>query len=98
MEEGEGRGAAAASGTPPPPFGAAFEQQNGVALDNPAAKKGLKLFWFATGVDDGLMPTTKNTVELFKKHGFSPLMKESPGGHTWLNWRSYLIEFAPQLF
>jgi len=25
-------------------------------------------------------------------------MKESPGGHTWLNWRSYLIEFAPQLF
>jgi len=95
---GGGRGAAAASGTPPPPFGSAFEQQNGAALDNPAAKKGLKLFWFATGVDDGLMPTTKNTVELFKKHGFSPVMKESPGGHTWLNWRSYLIEFAPQLF
>ena len=95
---GGGRGAAAASGTPPPPFGTAFEQQNGAALDNAAAKKGLKLFWFATGVDDGLMPTTKNTVELFKKHGFSPVMKESPGGHTWLNWRSYLIEFAPQLF
>ena len=95
---GGGRGAAAASGTPPPPFGTTFEQQNGAALDNAAAKKGLKLFWFATGVDDGLMPTTKNTVELFKKHGFSPVMKESPGGHTWLNWRSYLIEFAPQLF
>jgi len=95
---GGGRGAAAASGTPAPPFGAAFEQQHAATLDNAAAKKGLKLFWFATGVDDGLMPTTKNTVELFKKHGFSPVMKESPGGHTWLNWRSYLIEFAPQLF
>jgi len=94
---GGGRGAAA-SGTPPPPFGAAFEQQHQAALDNAATKKGLKLFWFATGVDDGLMPTTKNTVELFKKHGFSPVMKESPGGHTWLNWRNYLIEFAPQLF
>jgi enterochelin esterase-like enzyme len=94
---GGGRGAAA-SGTPAPPFGAAFEQQHQAALDNAAARKGLKLFWFATGVDDGLMPTTKNTVELFKKHGFSPVMKESPGGHTWLNWRSYLIEFAPQLF
>ena len=56
------------------------------------------MFWFATGVDDGLMPTTKSTVELFKKHGFAPTLKESPGGHTWLNWRDYLIEFAPQLF
>ena len=46
----------------------------------------------------GLMPNTKSTVELFKRHGFSPVFKESPGGHTWLNWRAYLIEFAPQLF
>ncbi len=23
---------------------------------------------------------------------------ESPGGHTWLNWRSYPIELVPQLF
>jgi len=95
---GGGRGAPPASGTPAPPFGAAWEQQHGTALDNAGARKGLKLFWFATGVEDGLMPTTKNTVELLKKHGFSPVMKESPGGHTWLNWRSYLIEFAPQLF
>src|SRR5437762_3565305 len=36
-----------------------------------------------TGVEDGLMPTTKSTVELLKKHGFAPLLKESPGGHTW---------------
>jgi len=25
-------------------------------------------------------------------------MKETPGGHTWLVWRAYLIEFVPQLF
>ena len=44
------------------------------------------------------MPTTKATVEMFKKHGFDAVFKESPGGHTWLNWRNYLVEFTPQLF
>ena len=44
------------------------------------------------------MPTTKATVELFEKHGFKPVFKESPGGHTWINWRAYLTEFVPQLF
>jgi len=53
---------------------------------------------FATGTEDRLMPTTRGTVELFKKHGFTPILKESPGGHTWANWRDYLNEFAPRLF
>ncbi len=80
------------------PTGQAWIEQNRAALDSAAAKKGLKLFWFATGVDDFLMPTTKATVEMFKKHGFDPVFKETQGGHTWLNWRDYLIEFAPLLF
>ncbi len=67
-------------------------------LDNASLKKGLKLFWFATGKEDGLITTTNATVELFKKHGFNPIMKETPGGHTWINWRDYLNEFAPMLF
>jgi enterochelin esterase family protein len=62
------------------------------------AKKGLKLLWFATGKDDFLLARTKETVELFKKHGFSPVFKETTGGHTWINWQKYLNEFAPQLF
>ena len=32
-----------------------------------------------------------------KRHGFEPVV-ESPGGHTSINWRNYLTEFAPQLF
>jgi enterochelin esterase-like enzyme len=95
---GRGRSAAPAPATPAPVFGAAWEQQHLATLDSAALKKGLKLFWFATGIEDGLMTTTKSTVDLFKKHGFAPTMKESSGGHTWLNWRDYLIEFAPQLF
>src|SRR5581483_3915706 len=79
------------------PTGPTWEETHKADLDNPA-KKGVKLFWFATGVDDGLMSTSKGTVEMLKKHGFSPSMKESPGAHTWINWREYLNEFAPQLF
>ena len=87
-----------AAPAPAAPFGSAWEQQNVAMLDNAAMRKGLKLFWFSTGAEDGLMPTTKSTVELFSKHGFAPVFKESPGGHTWLNWRNYLAEFTPQLF
>ena len=52
----------------------------------------------ATGAEDFLLNTTKASVEMLKKHGFSPVYKETPGGHTWINWRNYLCEFAPQLF
>jgi enterochelin esterase-like enzyme len=88
----------AAPTAPPPPTVAEWEKEHQATLDNPALKKGLKLLWFATGKDDGLITTTTATVDLFKKHGFEPVFKESPGGHTWINWRSYLNEFAPQLF
>jgi enterochelin esterase family protein len=75
-----------------------WESQHLGVMDNPKLKKGLKLFWFSTGKDDFLIGTTRATVEMFKKHGFDPVFKESSGGHTWINWRNYLNEFAPQLF
>ena len=75
-----------------------WEKDNAATLDNANLKKGVKLFWFATGKEDFLLTTTNATVELFKKHGFTPVFKESEGGHTWINWRNYLNEFAPQLF
>jgi enterochelin esterase family protein len=91
---GGGRGGTAA----PAPQGPTWEEQHKAELDNAAAKKGLKLLWFSTGVDDRLITTTKATVDMLKKHGFNPVFKESPGAHTWINWRNYLNEFAPQLF
>jgi len=33
-----------------------------------------------------------------KKHKFNVVSKASDGGHTWINWRDYLHEFAPLLF
>ncbi len=90
---GGGRGA-----TPAATPGSQWEQQHLAMLDNAGLKKGLKLIWFSTGVNDGLIANSRNTVDLLKKHGFTPVFKESPGAHTWINWRNYLNEFAPQLF
>jgi len=83
---------------PAPAPGPSWEQQHLAELDNASARKGLKLVWFSTGKDDFLMPTTVATVDLLKKHGFDAVFKESSGGHTWINWRNYLNEFAVQLF
>jgi enterochelin esterase-like enzyme len=78
--------------------GPSWEEQNKAFLDDADRKNGLKLVWFATGKDDPLIPTTRATVDMLKKHKFDVVFEESAGGHTWINWRNYLIEFAPKLF
>jgi enterochelin esterase-like enzyme len=76
-----------------------WEKVHEQGLATPAFKRGLKLIWLSTGVDDGVLAGTKATVEMLKRHGFNQVVfKESPGGHTWVNWRNYLQEFAAQLF
>jgi enterochelin esterase-like enzyme len=87
-----GRGGNAATNAP------TWEQKNQAQLDNAALKKGLKLMWFATGKEDFLIQTSQATVEMLKKHGFNVVYQETAGAHTWINWRDYLREFAPQLF
>ena len=79
---------------PNPPW----EQQHATELDQPQGKKNWKLFWFSTGKDDFLLNTTHATVAMFQKHGYKPVFQESAGAHTWINWREYLNQFAPQLF
>jgi enterochelin esterase-like enzyme len=94
------RGPRQASGAaaPPPSVPSEWVQQHSSDLDNAELKPGLKLLWFSTGSDDRLIPISKVTVSTLKDHGFKPIFLESAGGHTWLNWRDYLNEFAPQLF
>jgi enterochelin esterase family protein len=94
------RASVAAPGTPAPVviFPNPWEQQHMAELDNAAWKKGLKLVWFSTGRDDGLITTSRSTVDLLNKHGFNASFRDSAGAHTWLNWRDYLVEFTPQLF
>jgi len=78
--------------------GPSFEERHRATLDDAGKKKGLKLVWFATGKDDFVVETSRATVDMLKKHAFGVVYKETAGGHTWLNWRDYLAEFAPQLF
>ena len=78
--------------------GPSWEERNLAALDNAQLKTGLKLAWVATGKDDFLLNTSRATVDMLKKHGFDVTYRETEGGHTWLVWRQYLIEFAPLLF
>jgi enterochelin esterase family protein len=75
-----------------------WEERHKDVLDNPKLKKGIKLIWMSTGKDDSLITSSRETVNVLKKHGFNPVFLESSGAHTWINWRDYLGEFAPLLF
>ena len=75
-----------------------WEKARATVLDDAKLKEGLKLVWFAIGKEDFLLKTSQATVEMLKRHGFQVVSKETEGGHTWLNWRDYLAEFAPRLF
>jgi len=78
--------------------GPSWEERHLEVLKDPELKDGLELFWFATGRDDFLIETSRDTVELFKKHDFDVIYEETDGAHTWINWRDYLHQFAPMLF
>jgi enterochelin esterase family protein len=90
-----GRGGRGPGGDNPQP---SWEERNREQLDDASLKDGLNLVWFATGKDDFLIETSRNTVEMLKKHGFEVIYKETEGGHTWINWRQYLHEFSQYLF
>lgn len=75
-----------------------WEDAHKQVLQDSAAKEGLRDVWFSTGKDDFLVGTSRKTVEMLKSYDFEVTFVETDGGHTWLNWRDYLAEFAPKLF
>lgn len=75
-----------------------WEQEHAAALDSAAQREPQPKVWFATGKDDFLVETSRKTVEMLKRHGLNVDYRETEGGHTWLNWRDYLAEFASELF
>ena len=78
--------------------GTSWEDLHKDVLDNAKLKEGIKLIWMSTGRDDNLIANSRTTVDILKRHGFNPVFIESAGAHTWINWRDYLGQFAPQLF
>jgi len=61
-------------------------------------KSGYNTYWVACGKDDFVMESNKRLLEMLKKLEMEHEYFESPGSHTWANWRTYLSMFAPMLF
>ena len=62
------------------------------------AASDLDLVYYAMGTDDFLYGTVAPTRALLDKYGIEHTYNETDGGHTWINWRRYLADFAPRLF
>ena len=58
----------------------------------------LKLFWWGWGETDIARANGLAVIDKFKSQGVQIETRETPGGHTWANWRLYLYEVAPKLF
>jgi enterochelin esterase family protein len=58
----------------------------------------VKLFSISVGDKDFALAGSKSLGEVLDKHGIKHEIHISGGGHTWINWRHYLSEFAPRLF
>ncbi|WP_420150645.1 esterase [Spirosoma sp.] len=82
-------------------FGASADEADtkyAKVLNDPNFNKGKKLFWVGIGKEDFVMESNKKTLSLLDKHNIKYQYKETEGGHTWINWRQYLNEYAPLLF
>jgi enterochelin esterase-like enzyme len=56
------------------------------------------LVWISCGTEDPLLPSNRNFIAWLKQHEVSRIAVENAGGHTWLEWRDRLVQFAPLLF
>jgi enterochelin esterase-like enzyme len=65
-------------------------------LDAQAAD--LKLLWLGCGIDDGLFASEQQLAGAPNAKHFPLVAVVSPGGHSWVNWHDYLVDFAARLF
>ena len=61
-------------------------------------ENGYKLYWIGMGKTDFLYKTGADFRKKLDDIGMKYTYRESEGGHTWSNWRDYLVEFAGELF
>jgi len=77
----------------------AFQKEHAAVLAKGAEwNKQIRLFWVGIGKDDFLLEANKNMLDTLKQAGIQTDFRETPGGHTWKNWRVYLRDFLPRLF
>ena len=59
---------------------------------------GLKLYYIAVGKDDFVKKLNDDFRERLDAAKYSYVYNETDGGHSWNNWRRYLVDFLPRLF
>ena len=57
-----------------------------------------QLYYIAIGKKDPLLRFVNSFRSKVSKAGGTYLYKESDGGHSWDNWRRYLLDFLPRIF
>jgi enterochelin esterase family protein len=76
-----------------------FEKRVITFLESPdKINKQIKLLSITVGDKDFALAGSKNLAEVLKKRGIKHELKITGGGHTWINWRRYLNDYAQQLF
>ncbi len=77
-----------------------FEQRNAKFFADPAAtNRMLKLFWIGVGSNDLVVTDGPRKLDqLLTQRGINHQFHQSEGGHTWINWRHYLHDYAQLLF
>jgi enterochelin esterase-like enzyme len=81
--------------TSPEAGGLDFKQ---LVADSKKVNSQYKLVWVGCGTDDTLFNSVQAFSQMLDASGVKHTWRESDGAHTWLNWRRYLAEVAPQLF
>jgi enterochelin esterase family protein len=77
-----------------------FEERNAAFFADPDRTNGMvKLFYIAAGEDDRTVTDGPRRLSAtLTRYGIDHTFVETVGGHTWINWRLYLCEFAQLLF
>jgi enterochelin esterase family protein len=76
-----------------------FEKRNTAFLENPdKINQLIKVLSISVGDKDFALAGSKSLSELLTRRGIKNEFHVSGGGHTWINWRHYLNDFAPRLF
>ena len=57
-----------------------------------------QLFYIAVGTDDFTKKLNDDLRKKLNKGNYPFVYNETDGGHTWSNWRKYLVDYLPRLF
>lgn len=76
--------------------GEQYERAHDAALKKAATS--MKLVYYAYGSQDPVVRNADQLKATLNKYNVKLTLHETGGGHTWINWREYLNDFAPRLF